>query len=281
MAQGWAAAAQAATEMAGMFLNSWLVGDGNRKSQRRQYEYNQRLMQEQQSWLAQQTELQRQYNTEMSNTAHQREVADLRAAGLNPILSVNGGASVPTSGIPSSGLGQVGLTDDAGALNGAVSNMINKAQQKVNEKVANAQIEKTKAETTGQKIENKIKEKENEYKYNELASQMEERQQNIHKIIEENSKIIQETKNEELRGRLIQENINLYNEYRETERTKQDLNKQQRLTSKAQEQNIKAETAMKGKIKKMSKSYNESKGIKLHGHGVDASNGWTDTTEYY
>lgn len=69
---------------------------------------------------AEQAQLNRDWLTRMSNTAHQREVEDLRSAGLNPILSAmsGNGASIPSASTPTGAQATVGM-DTSGFAKGA------------------------------------------------------------------------------------------------------------------------------------------------------------------
>lgn len=87
-------------------LNAWSANHAAHQNQR--YAANQNLFQ--QGMFNQQVDL--------ANTAHQREVKDLRAAGLNPILSATGGSG---AAFPAAGAGQSGSIAQAagGDINSA------------------------------------------------------------------------------------------------------------------------------------------------------------------
>ncbi len=84
---------------------------------------------------AAQAALNRDWQEYMSNTAHQREIKDLKAAGLNPVLSAMGGnGAAVTSGATASGVtssGAKGDTDTSAnaAITGILSSFINAQTQ--------------------------------------------------------------------------------------------------------------------------------------------------------
>ncbi|AXL15536.1 DNA pilot protein [Microviridae sp.] len=116
------------------------------------------------AWSAKEAQKNRDFTEEMSSTAHQREVEDLKKAGLNPLLSAGGsGSSTPSGTQPNLKAGQLG-TDLMQFANSAADTKNKKSQQDVINAQAdaiNANIAQTNEQTKGITLDNQLKAEKN------------------------------------------------------------------------------------------------------------------------
>ena len=167
---------------------------------------------EQNNFNAYQAWLNRDWQERMSNTAYQRQVKDMQAAGVNPALMYGSGASGAST--PSGATATAGSNDNGLSFQELISSLMlpmQMAQTAANISNIKANTGKTIAETEGFKLENEWRDKtmdarvESAKLANGLTAEQIENVKSSRHLVDENiKKTIAETSNEFERKFLIQ-----------------------------------------------------------------------------
>lgn len=123
-------------------------GLGSYFGQRETNQMNLQIAREMNKFNAAEAVRNRQFQERMSNTSHRREVADLKAAGLNPLLSATGGSSTPAGATATAGSAHMENAVQSGITSAMEAKNLELAMRKQDSEIGllNAQTTKTAVE---------------------------------------------------------------------------------------------------------------------------------------
>lgn len=192
--------------------NKW-TGQDLTLAQYKEYELNALEAEKARNFNAEEAEKARQFEMEMSNTSHQRAVADMRAAGINPVLAAGAGASTPSGNAASGPAASAGNNNNGMSMSDLMAALMLPTEIEVKK----AEAENVKADTNKKEAETNNLTQMYEFlnEVNPLRVEAQRisnnlstaQERKIYKEVEEIEQTIKfkikQTDNEELRGALI------------------------------------------------------------------------------